>query len=60
MKCFHPMCTATAPKSALFRVNAKGQTGVWACRAHIRNTDAKVDPDVDLLVRAIENRQVPK
>jgi hypothetical protein len=29
----------------LFRVNAKGQPGVWACQKHIGQTDAKPDAE---------------
>lgn len=40
MKCFHPMCSKAAPRDTLFRVNEKGQPGVWACSEHIKGTDA--------------------
>lgn len=32
---------------ALFRVNAKGQPGIWACKPHLSQTDA---PPVDSAV----------
>jgi len=49
MKCFYPMCDKRAPRDSLFRVNAKGQSGIWACSDHIKNTDAKVDPRVRIV-----------
>lgn len=39
---------------SLFRVNAKGQPGVWACAQHIGRTDAKIDPEVHHIVQIIE------
>lgn len=41
---------------ALFRVNAKGQPGVWACPDHINRTDATVDPAVKDIVSALDRR----
>lgn len=61
MKCFHPMCTISpSTGGALFRVNAKGQPGIWACREHIKQTDAKVAPEVDGLVKVIQGRSSGK
>lgn len=40
MKCYYPMCPKAAPRDTLFRVNAKGQAGIWACSEHIKQTDA--------------------
>lgn len=38
----------------VYRVNAKGQPGVWACNAHIGRTDAPpIDPDVKAICEAI-------
>jgi hypothetical protein len=54
MKCFHPLCTVQTPQGTLFRVNEKGVPGIWACRIHIKQTDAKIAPEVDSVVRAIE------
>jgi hypothetical protein len=31
---------------SLFRVNAKGQPGMWACEKHVGQTDAAVSPEV--------------
>lgn len=59
MKCFHPMCTVSpANGGALFRINAKGQPGIWACRDHMKNTDGKIAPEVDKLVSIIERGPV--
>lgn len=55
MKCFHPMCN---DRSALFRVNAKGEKGMWACSKHIKQTDAKVDHQVKAIVDAM--RRAPR
>jgi hypothetical protein len=55
MKCFHPMCTVSPQTGgALYRINAKGQPGIWACREHLQNTDGKIDPTVDKLTSIIE------
>lgn len=42
---------------SLFRVNAKGQPGVWACGDHIGRTDAKVDPDVLRIANALAGKR---
>lgn len=43
---------------ALFRINAKGVPGLWACRKHLKQTDAPaIDPVVDLIVGAVEGRK---
>lgn len=36
---------------SVFRVNPKGQPGIWRCRAHL---DSPPDPDLDRAVREIE------
>ncbi len=41
----------------LFRVNAKGQPGVWACSAHIGQTDAGVDPEVRDIAETLNPRK---
>lgn len=40
----------------LFRVNAKGRLGVWACDEHIKNTDASVDAAVKLIAETVNPR----
>jgi hypothetical protein len=42
---------------SLFRVNAKGQPGVWACERHIGQTDAKVDPITREITDIIQGRK---
>ncbi len=55
LKCFHPSCTVS-PRTggAVYRINAKGVDGIWACAQHMKNTDAPPPaPDVVALVDAI-------
>lgn len=40
MKCFR--CDKSAPAHTLYRVNAKGRPGIWACKDH------RLEPDMDL------------
>jgi hypothetical protein len=54
-KCFHPQCDKKLPEYSLFRINEKGQPGVWACIDHIKLTDKKPDPLVVQLVFLFEN-----
>lgn len=59
-RCFHPGCRASlADGDAMFRINSKGQPGVWSCRKHRKNTDAKPDPELDELVGIIEGERRP-
>lgn len=44
----------------LFRINAKGQPGVWACAEHIGNTDASVDEGTRKIVEALDPRAARK
>ena len=54
-RCFFPGCDASmATGASLFRVNAKGQPGIWSCRKHRANTDAPRDPELDELVSILE------
>lgn len=58
-KCFYPLCTVS-PRTggSVFRINAKGQPGVFACREHMKQTDAApIHPDVDRVVSVIEGRK---
>jgi hypothetical protein len=59
MKCFHPICQVSpATGGAVFRINAKGAPGIWACRDHMKNTDAPpVDPQVRELVGILEGKR---
>ena len=53
MKCL--FCNATPAKGAtLYRVNAKGQPGVWACGKHIKQTDASISEEVKQIVDALK------
>jgi hypothetical protein len=53
MKCFK--CDARAPYATLYRVNAKGQPGIWACFKH------RIEPDreLDAIIDAIKQDAVP-
>jgi len=42
---------------SVFRVNAKGQPGVWACGKHMKRTDASIDPAVLAVTRALSKEQ---
>lgn len=42
---------------SVFRINAKGQPGLWACERHRSQTDATVDPDLDDVVHTLEGKQ---
>lgn len=42
MKCFRPWCQRCAPYDTLYRVNAKGKPGIWACNEH------RIEPDMEL------------
>jgi len=47
----------TTPSVTLFRINAKGQPGLWACGKHLKQTDAPpLDPDLAELTRILERR----
>lgn len=47
MKCFRTDCSRKAPQDDLFRVNAKGVPGIWACRDHRLEQDSELDDIVD-------------
>ena len=41
----------------LYRIYEKGQPGVWACSAHLNQTDAPpVDPAVSAIVKVLKER----
>ena len=40
----------------IYRINAKGQKGKWACEKHIGRTDATIAPEVRDVVRVLEGR----
>lgn len=41
-KCFRSDCQRSAPHHTLYRVNAKGVPGIWACNDH------RIEPDTEL------------
>lgn len=41
----------------VYRINAKGQPGLWACKKHRSQTDAKPDPALDRLIDVLEKRK---
>ena len=41
----------------VYRVNAKGQPGVWACAKHIKQTDAIIPEDVKTIASIIDRRE---
>ncbi len=49
MKCFR--CSAHAPTSTLYRVNAKGRPPVWACFDHRIEPDMELDMTIEELER---------
>jgi hypothetical protein len=43
---------------SVFRINAKSVPGLWACKNHLRQTDApKPDPEVVEIVELLERTQ---
>jgi len=42
MKCHIKGCHKEAPQDTLYRVNAKGRPGIWACDKH------RLEPDTEL------------
>ena len=59
MKCF--VCGKGPPNGpSVFRVNAKGQPGVWACDEHRRHADKQADPKTIAVVRELETGQEAK
>lgn len=50
------ICKKGAPHVSLYRINAKGQPGLWACAKHVKQTDAPpVDPTVASIVKTLED-----
>jgi hypothetical protein len=48
------ICGRTMAEGAtLYRVNAKGQPGIWACAKHINDTDSKPDAETVQVVTAL-------
>lgn len=40
-------CMICGPSDAVYRLNNKGQTGVWACRPHYAEAKLRYFPDDD-------------
>ncbi len=55
MKCFHPDCPKAAPQNTLYRINAKGVPGIWACLDHKHLSDRKPDTEIEKIVAAVES-----
>jgi hypothetical protein len=43
---------------SLYRINAKGEAGVWACARHKGQTDAKPDKATEDFVKILESRKL--
>lgn len=43
--------------SILYRVNAKGVPGIWACAEHIRQTDGVVPLEISDIVAALDAKE---
>ena len=42
---------------SLFRVNAKGVAGIWACKKHLKQTDAPpIDPAVERIAAVVSGK----
>jgi hypothetical protein len=56
--CFHPQCNrGLATGHTVYRINAKGQLGIWACEEHRKDTDAPRDPELDRIINILEQRK---
>lgn len=44
---------------SVYRVNAKGQTGVWACQKHMKQTDATIPPEIQAISDALNKKVSP-
>lgn len=56
--CFYPGCNRNpADGHAVFRINATGQLGVWACKQHRSHTDAPRDDEVDEITDILSGRK---
>lgn len=57
--CFDGCMRGMATGDSLFRVNPKGEKGVWACREHRWVSDAAPDQEIDRIVEIIERNSAP-
>ena len=52
MKCC--ICQKSIPDvNVLYRINAKGVPGIYACEVHVKNTDAKIDDETREIVNIL-------
>lgn len=52
------ICQKGMPYVSLFRINAKGQPGLWACAKHLKQTDAPpLDPELQKLSEILAGKQ---
>lgn len=42
---------------SVYRMNAKGQPGLWACNEHKDQFDGRVDPEILEITRALEGKK---
>lgn len=52
--CFSGCLRSVEAGYSLFRVNPKGEKGVWACRQHRWVSDQSPDPELDKIVDIVE------
>jgi hypothetical protein len=54
--CFHPQCNRGPGTTGhtVYRINAKGVPGIWACEEHRADTDAPRDAELDRITKLIE------
>lgn len=43
---------------SIFRMNEKGQPGLWACNEHKDHFDGRIDDDLAKLVRTLEGKKL--
>jgi hypothetical protein len=54
------ICKKGHPHVSLFRINAKGVPGLWACAKHVKQTDAPpVAPEVAEIVAILDPKANP-
>ncbi len=56
--CFFPGCNRGLHNGHdVYRINATGQAGIWACRQHRKHTDAPRDEEVDDIMDILGGRK---
>ncbi len=57
MKCF--ICDRGPTEGiTIYRINPKGENGIWACSVHRPITAPHIDPEIKEIVRIIEEDQL--